>query len=64
MSLTKEMIMHVENQIEHFDNVDLLIYYNTYKQLSKQHPNSYYDFMVKSAFNEILNRGIEDERTQ
>jgi hypothetical protein len=60
MSLTKEMIMGVEREVELFDNQHLLLYYNTYKRMSQEHPNFYYSFKVEKALTEIMNRGIED----
>ena len=63
MSLTKEMITSIENEISQFDNTDLVIYYHTYKHLNEQYPNSYYKFRVQASLNEIVNRGIEDEKS-
>ncbi len=63
MSLTKEIIMSVEHEVEMLDNEMLLIYYNTHKQLNKQNPNFFFQFKIDKSFEEILNRGLEDERT-
>lgn len=60
MSLTKEMIMAVENEVESFDNNHLVMYYNTYKRMNQEYPNFYYSFKVEKALIEIMNRGIED----
>jgi hypothetical protein len=63
MSLTKEMINSVTQEVELLDNNSLLVYYRTHKDLNNKYPNSFFKFKVETAFNEILNRGIEDERT-
>lgn len=60
MSLTKEIISHVENEVQSFTNESLVIYYRTYKDLNEKYPNSYFRFRVTAASSEIFNRGIED----
>lgn len=60
MSLTKEMMFQVENEIQLFDNQSLINYYITHNQLNNQYPNSYYKFKAQSALEEIINRGIEE----
>lgn len=60
MSFTKEMIMATEQEVQMLDNENLIIYYNTHTDLCKKYPNFFYDFKLKTAFNEILNRGIEE----
>lgn len=60
MSFTKEMIMVTEQEVKTLDNEMLIVYYNTHKDLCTRYPNFFYDFKLKTAFDEILDRGIEE----
>ena len=60
MSLTKEMMFHTESEVSLLDNDMLVVYYQTHSDLNRKYPNSFYNFKIKTAFHEILNRGIED----
>lgn len=60
MSLTKEMIMRVESDIEKFTNEELLNYNSSYTMLNKHYPNSYYMFMVDRSRQEIVRRGLDN----
>lgn len=64
MSLTKDMIMNIQNQVESFSDNDLLIYNSTYRELNNHHPNSYYRYMIDYSSEEILRRGLDEEDYQ
>lgn len=59
MSLTKEMIMSVEKEVELYSDEQLMIYYRSHKDLNDKHPNSFYSFKVRKSLDEIMRRGIE-----
>ena len=61
MSLTKEMMMSVENDIKSYNNEDLLNYYTSYKALNTAYPNSFYYYRASKSLEEIYRRGIENE---
>ncbi len=58
MSMTKEMIMSVDNEVSRFSNEELAIYYYTHCKIVQQHPNSYDRYKVTKSFQEIVDRGI------
>lgn len=64
MSLTKEMIMQVESEVESYSDESLILYHNTYRELNRKYPNSYYSFRIEKSFEEIVQRGLEDECLQ
>ena len=60
MSQTKEMLMATDAEVESFTDQELLVYHNTHKNLNKQYPNSYYAYKIQKSYEEILNRGLEE----
>jgi hypothetical protein len=61
MSLTKELMVHTEEEVARLPDDLLRVYYITHRRLNNQYPNSYYEYRRKVAFEEIMRRGIEDE---
>lgn len=59
MSLTKEMILWVENQVKCLGDGELAIYYSTHKNLNVKHPNFFDKFKAQTSFKEIIERGLE-----
>lgn len=60
MSLTKEMIMSIDNQVKIFGNTELLIFHHTHRELYKSHPNSFDGYRIDRSYKEIVERGLED----
>lgn len=63
MSLTKEMMIRVEDQVSCYDDKELVTYNNTYRDLNKHYPNSYYLYMVDKSAEEIIRRGLHTDNT-
>ena len=59
MSLTKEMMLSVHNDVNSYNNEELLNYYSSYKYLNKMYPNSFYQYRIDKSLEEIMKRGIE-----
>ena len=59
MSLTKEMIMSVEHEVELLADDMLRIYNTTYRKLNKEYPNSFFEFKIRKSDEELINRGLE-----
>lgn len=59
MSLTKEMIIRVEEEIQTFDDTELLNYHYTYNSLNRHYTNSYYIFRINRSLEEINRRGLD-----
>ena len=50
----------VEHEVKTLDDQQLLIYYNTHKNLNNDHPNFFYDYKQKVAHEQIIHRKLED----
>lgn len=61
MSLTKEMMLCVHEEIKLYNNEELLNYHSSYKYLNKMYPNSFYQYRIDKSFEEIVSRGIEEK---
>ena len=60
MSLTKEMIMLIDDEVKMLDDDLLKVYNNTYRILYKDHPNSFFDYRIKKSNEEMITRGIDE----
>lgn len=60
MSLTKEMIMSVDKEVEQLNDDMLKVYNQTYRSLNKNYPNSYFEYRIKCSDQELINRGYEE----
>ena len=61
MSLTKEMIMGVEKQIQLMGTTELVMFYFNCRNQNIKYPNSYDKYREETSYKEIINRGIEEE---
>jgi len=59
MSLTKEMIVSIENEVKTLNDDMLKVYNTTYRDLNNKYPNSFFQFRIKQSDNELINRGYE-----
>lgn len=59
MSLTKEMIMSINQEVEYLNDEMLKVYNTTYSELNRDHPNSFYEYRIKRSNEELINRGYE-----
>ncbi len=59
MSLTKEMIMSVDQEVECLNDEMLKVYNRTYLDFNKHYPNSFYEYRIKRSNEELINRGYE-----
>lgn len=59
MSLTKEMIMSIDQEVEILNDEMLKVYNTTYLELNRDHPNSFYEYRIKRSNEELINRGYE-----
>lgn len=59
MSLTKDMIMSVESEIEHYNNQELITYNRSYTELNNKYPNSFFKYRMERSMEELLTRGLE-----
>lgn len=59
MSLTKDMIMAVESEIENYNNQELIIYNRSYTELNNKYPNSFFKYRMERSMKELLTRGLE-----
>lgn len=61
MSLTKEMMIKIEEEVEGYSDAELLNYHYSYSSLNKHYPNSYYLFRIQKSLLEINCRGLDIE---
>lgn len=62
MSLTKEMIIQIEEGVQNYSDMDLLNYHYSYKSLNSYYPSSYYSYSVQKSLEEINRRGLDIEK--
>ncbi len=59
MSLTKDMMISVDSEIQYYSNQELITYNISYTELNNKYPNSYFKYRVDRSTEELLTRGLE-----
>ena len=64
MSLTKEMMVHIQEEVARLPDDLLVVYYHVRGELNSKYPCSFYKYEKQTAFDEIMRRGIEGNLQQ
>lgn len=59
MSLTKEMIIGIDEEIVNFNDEELITYNRSYYILNSKYPNSFFKYRVDRSNSELINRGLD-----